>query len=180
MDESDLLKYSGDIGESYVYRHLRQSMILTGYRKQLRNVIIPKPDGAGHTEIDAVLLHTKGIFVIESKNMHGAVYGTASGKKWTQKSKDKPAKVFRNPILQNKFHIAALSAFLGFQNSGNFISVIVFKDETGLRGVPKSTSKVKITKREKMTQDIRSYLLSHKDVFREGEIDEMYTKLSQC
>ena len=77
------------------------------------------------TQIDHVLINRKGIFVIETKNYAGRIYGNENQREWTQvlnygKVKNK----LYNPILQNKSHIYALSKIIG--RSDCFISIIVF------------------------------------------------------
>ena len=54
----------GRKGEYDTYRYLRS---LDGYKKFLFNCYIPKEDGT-MTEVDMILLHESGIYVLESKN----------------------------------------------------------------------------------------------------------------
>ena len=51
------------------------------------------------------MIHEKGIFVIESKNYSGWIFGNERDKKWTQVLANGDKNYFFNPILQNKIHI---------------------------------------------------------------------------
>ncbi len=75
-----LLIDTGRLGEYYTYKYLKS---LEGYKRYLFNVYIPKENGET-TEIDVVLLHSSGIYVFESKNYSGWIFGTESQKNWTQ------------------------------------------------------------------------------------------------
>ena len=57
------------------------------------------------TEIDLIMINPKGIFVFESKNVSGYIYGNPEKKYWTQYiGKNNKIELF-NPIWQNKKHI---------------------------------------------------------------------------
>ena len=84
---------------------------LFGYKgKILKNIYIPKDDGTT-TEVDLLFITQKGIFVIESKNYIGYIFGSEKQYKWTvtlyagkdfigRKRVEKHQ--FLNPIIQNK------------------------------------------------------------------------------
>ena len=50
--------------------------------KVLRNVYLPKDNGET-SEIDLLFITKVGIFVIESKNYSGYIFGTDTNQKWT-------------------------------------------------------------------------------------------------
>ena len=77
----------------------------------LRNVYIPTKDGRT-SEIDLIVISTKGIFVFECKNYGGNVYGDARRKNWVQYIGKKKS-FFYNPFLQNKVHCEKLRKYLG-------------------------------------------------------------------
>ncbi len=65
------------------------------------------------SQIDHVLINEKGIFVIETKNYSGRIYGKESQLEWTQvlnygKVKNK----LYNPVKQNKTHVYHISNML--------------------------------------------------------------------
>ena len=65
----EVMTDAGKKGEFIIGRSIDQ---LTGYKRILYNCYIPKPDG-GTTEIDIILIHETGIYVIESKNYKGCL-----------------------------------------------------------------------------------------------------------
>jgi hypothetical protein len=77
--------------------------------RRIDNVIIPSPDGT--TQIDHVLVSVYGIFVIETKNIKGWIFGDPHKDKWTQVIFGKK-NYFQNPIKQNYRHTRCLSDYL--------------------------------------------------------------------
>ncbi|QXW26579.1 NERD domain-containing protein [Acinetobacter johnsonii] len=63
------------------------------------------------TQIDHILLSPYGIFVIETKNYKGWIFGGARQKMWTQKIYKKSFK-FQNPLHQNYKHQKVLQTLL--------------------------------------------------------------------
>ncbi len=118
-DEYDL----GEIGEKRVAKILGDSI---DGEKQVFNDY--KFLSAGKSvQVDHIYINKNGIFVIETKNYSGAIFGTEEQQEWTQvlacgNVKNK----FYNPIKQNKSHIYKLSKFL--PKDIDIISVVVFID----------------------------------------------------
>ena len=71
----------------------------------LNDVLLPT--GQGTTQLDHVVVSVYGIFVIESKNYQGKIYGTRSSEKWSQYV-DGEEYHFRNPVKQNSGHVMAV------------------------------------------------------------------------
>jgi restriction system protein len=88
------------------------------------DLYLPRPDGQGTTQIDHVVVSLKGIFVIETKNYRGWIFGSEEQRQWTQQIY-KCKEHFQNPLHQNHLHIRALMKFLDLPNSV-FHSVIFF------------------------------------------------------
>jgi hypothetical protein len=79
--------------------------------KAFHDLYIPKKDGST-SQIDHLILSEQGLFVIETKNYSGWIFGDEKSKYWTQviyKRKEK----FLNPIWQNIGHMKALKEWLG-------------------------------------------------------------------
>ena len=91
----------------------------------LRNIYVPKNNGET-SEIDVVFITQKGIFVIESKNYSGWIFGDEKSAYWTAMLPDKSKNRFYNPIKQNSTHIKWLGQYL--QNSVPLFSVIAFSE----------------------------------------------------
>ena len=78
------------------------------YRK-IDNVILPSANGT--TQIDHLLVSVYGIFVIETKNMKGWIFGDPHAEKWTQMLFGEKHS-FQNPLRQNYRHVKCLSEYL--------------------------------------------------------------------
>ncbi|HIF9057106.1 NERD domain-containing protein [Photobacterium damselae subsp. damselae] len=88
----------------------------------IKDVTLPTSDGT--TQVDHIVVSKYGIFVVETKNMKGWIFGSARQKLWTQKIYRHSSK-FQNPLHQNYKHIKVLETLLGC--SVDYLhSVIVF------------------------------------------------------
>lgn len=115
----------GYFGEVLVNRILKNSLDQTVYYL-LANIMLPTPTGT--TQIDHIVVSRYGIFVIETKNYAGWIFGSEEEAQWTQviyRSKHK----FQNPLRQNYKHTKTISELTGIPES-YFKSVIVFIDGT--------------------------------------------------
>lgn len=88
----------------------------------LKNVTLPTEDGT--TQIDHVIVSVYGIFVVETKNMKGWIFGNPKHRTWTQKIYKHTSK-FQNPLHQNYKHVKALESLLGLTDQ-QVHSVVVF------------------------------------------------------
>ncbi|MDO3384632.1 NERD domain-containing protein [Gilvimarinus sp. SDUM040013] len=86
------------------------------------NVTLPTVDGS--TQIDHIFVSRFGIFVVETKNMKGWIFGAEKQAQWTQKIYRKSYR-FQNPLRQNYKHVKALKSALEL-SSDTIHSVIVF------------------------------------------------------
>ncbi len=117
--------FKGWIGEAVLT--VAKKIVLDGdvYR-DLNNVTIPTSNGT--TQIDHVFVSRYGIFVIETKNMEGWIFGDEKQPQWTQSLYGKKFR-FQNPLHQNYRHTKALEEFLALPAS-HFHSVVCFVGET--------------------------------------------------
>ncbi|ELB2122230.1 nuclease-related domain-containing protein [Vibrio parahaemolyticus] len=88
----------------------------------IKDVTLPTSDGT--TQVDHIVVSRYGIFVVETKNMKGWIFGSARQKQWTQKIYRHSSK-FQNPLHQNYKHIKTFETLLGC-NEEHLHSVIVF------------------------------------------------------
>lgn len=171
-----VLLNKGRLGEFYTYKYLEP---LTGYGRYLFNLYIPKENGET-TEIDVVLLHESGIYVLESKNYSGWIFGNESQKNWTQtlavgRGRSQKNKFF-NPILQNKGHIKWLQTFLADQ-SLPFYSYIVFSDRCTLKKITMTSDDHKVVKRCDLLSAVRQNVAKTGIRLSQGKIDNLFEKL---
>lgn len=114
----------GNIGESLVSKKLKSYLINEQVMGTvINNVTLSVDDGT--TQIDHILICTKGVFVIETKHYSGWIYGDAKQKQWLQVVSKKRSK-FQNPIHQNYKHIKAIQALFDFVPTDKIKSLVVF------------------------------------------------------
>ena len=92
----------------------------------VKDVTLELSDGST-TQIDHILISKYGVFVIETKNMKGWIFGGEHQKEWTQQIFKQKHK-FQNPLHQNYRHLKAIEEILELPAS-SFISIIAFVGE---------------------------------------------------
>ena len=125
--------FKGWFGEKKTQFNLWLSLDTKLYRR-LHDVIIPSKNGTA--QIDHILVSPFGIFVIETKNYKGWIYGSESQSNWTQviyKSKHN----FQNPLRQTHRHKKVLSKYLSISETNiqtviSFVGDVQFKTELPL------------------------------------------------
>lgn len=114
-------RFKGFMGEWLVRLAIRFFLDPQHYRA-VHDVTLSTPDGT--TQIDHVIFSRYGVFVVETKNYAGWIFGGEHQRIWTQKLYKRTFK-FQNPIHQNYKHLKALEALLDIPPA--FVhSVIVF------------------------------------------------------
>lgn len=162
----------GHFGE-YLIEYALNS--LPGYSKQLCNVYLPYK---GRTsEVDVIMLHETGIYVFESKNYSGWIFGDETGQYWTQFLNKNTKNRFYNPILQNKTHIRALRQYLQLNDKVRILSYIVFSQRCELKKVCEKSANTVVIKRPDMLKSIRAGIRGQTAVFSKEQIDSMYEEL---
>ncbi|MGC9451387.1 MAG: NERD domain-containing protein [Oceanipulchritudo sp.] len=97
--------------------------------RRFHNVIVPARNGT--TQIDHVIVSPFGIFVVETKNYQGWIFGSADQAQWTQSIYGKKHR-FQNPLRQNYRHIKCLSDYLDLPED-RFHSVVFFIGDCKLK-----------------------------------------------
>jgi hypothetical protein len=149
----------GHIGEWQVRLFAGWRLDKSTYRS-VHNVTLDTPDGT--TQIDHVFISTFGIFVLETKNMRGWIFGTPDQTQWTQKLYRRTFK-FQNPLRQNYKHLKALEATLGVAPE-RLHSVISFVGGSRF----KTQMPVNVTEGMGFIRYIRSF---RQPVFSEAEVE---------
>lgn len=165
----------GNWGEYKTYRNLC-SFEKDG-AKFLYNCYLPKDEGET-TEIDVMMIHKSGIYVFESKNYSGWIFGDEKARTWTQtlpNGKKLRREHFLNPIMQNKLHIKWLKSQIG--ENVPIYSVIVFSDRCTLKKVTITSPEVKVIKREDAMYTVREMAKDSNNSVTEAEISDIYEKL---
>ena len=169
-------EWIGKKGEKLTQRELNLLKLFGRDGKVLRNVYIPKSDG-GTSEIDVLFITQKGIFVIESKNYSGWVFGDEQAMYWTVTLQNGQKNRLYNPIWQNRTHIKRLSEYLG--NEIRMFSLIVFSERCELKKITLASSDVTVVKRDDLYAAVRKIWEASEDCMTQQQIEEIYTQLQK-
>lgn len=167
----------GTRGEYLLYdglRHLEKS----GGRF-LFNLYLPK--GKNETsEIDALLISPKGLFVFESKNYSGWIFGNDAYKHWTQtfpSTRGRSHKSrFYNPVMQNAAHLTHLKRLIG----GTFPtwSIIVFSDGCTFKNLTITNRSAYVIKRHEAAAALAGiYERARFNALTEAQVNDIYAML---
>lgn len=167
----------GKAGERYTKDVLEP---LQGYKQILSNCYFPKSDGT-FTEVDLILLHESGIYVIESKNYSGWIFGHEDQQQWTQSlpGRNGQAKKVRffNPIMQNKGHLKWMKKYADIRNDIPFYSFIVFSDRCELKKITLTSGNHFVVNRRNLFQKVQETAEGADCKLTRMEIDMLYKRL---
>jgi len=171
-----LLGDKGALGEYYTYHYLKN---LNGYKRFLFNCYLPKDNGET-TELDVIMIHESGIYVFESKNYSGWIFGTETQQYWTQTMPaggQKPQKNrFFNPIMQNKVHLKWLQSYLKI-DLALFYSYIVFSERCTLKNIKLTSKQHHVINRYDVLSEVQCNATSAGKCLSDEEVELLYEKL---
>lgn len=120
--KTDNSESKGEQGEHIVAEALGDTVKGEQY---VINDIIFKTETGNSCQIDHIFINKFGIWVIETKNWSGLIFGQENQREWTQVlAYGNTKNALYNPIKQNATHIYHLSKFLKVNNI--FQNVVVF------------------------------------------------------
>lgn len=122
------VKIKGAIGENttaFILFFLDKSKY-----KVINNVVLEVAEKT--TQIDHIVISDYGIFVIETKNYKGWIFGGEYSEYWTQVIFKRKEKLY-NPIRQNLGHIRALKRCLKEFPNVEYISIVVFPSKADIK-----------------------------------------------
>ena len=164
----------GNYGEFLTFTKLENlgkgNMLMT-------NLYIPREDGTT-TEIDLLMISPTGIYVFESKNYSGWIFGDERNKNWTQTLENRQKNRFYNPIWQNKAHINALKNVLNLDDDA-FKSYIIFSERCTLKKINVTSSNVKVIKRDQLIRSIKKDIKDSPEIFKSEEVNQIYSSLQK-
>ena len=105
------------------------------------------------SQIDHLVLSEYGIFVIETKNYKGWIFGNEKSEYWTQVLFEERHQ-FRNPIKQNWGHIYALKNVLFEYKDINYYPIVVFSGNATLKEIESS---VPVIYKSSLNSTIKNY-----------------------
>ena len=169
-------EWVGKRGEKLTERELNLVKFFGRDGKTLRNVYLPKGNGET-SEVDVIFITQKGIFVFESKNYSGWIFGDEKSKNWTAMLPNKQKNQFYNPIMQNKTHMKWMKNYVG--DDVPLFSIIAFSERCELKKVTVESPDVRVIKRDRTYATVRSIWDEHPDALSEEKIEELYAKLKE-
>ena len=122
--------FKGILGETVINVAMWLKLDKEVYHR-LNNITLPLANG-GSTQIDHIIVSVYGIFVIETKNYKGWIFGNEKQRQWTQAFPNGRKYKFQNPLRQNYLHIKTLADLLELDMS-YFHSMIAFIGECELK-----------------------------------------------
>lgn len=128
VEMSSGLQFTGWFGELKTAIATRLFLPSSDY-VDINNVTIRTRRGT--TQIDHVIISRYGVFVVETKNMSGWIFGREDAPFWTKTNRGNKLK-FQNPLHQNESHIRALSNLARIAPE-KMHSVVVFRGNCSLR-----------------------------------------------
>lgn len=148
----------------------------------LRNLYVPMRNGKT-TEIDLVYITSRGLFVIESKNFAGYIFGNENQKFWTSTlyagrgflgtSKVEKHR-FYNPIWQNRTHLSSLKYYLG---DVKMFSFVVFGNDCDLKSLTYDPRYVCICQEVNLKPNFINVWNQMPEIYGSEEIAMFYNRL---
>lgn len=169
-------EFKGRHGEKLTEKKLKRVSLFGRKGRILRNVYLPKDDGTT-SEVDVLFITQKGIFVIESKNYSGWIFGDEKGKYWTAMLANKTKNQFYNPILQNKSHIKWMANYVGPDIP--LFSLIVFSERCELKKVNLISEDLYVIKRDKVYATVKQIWDKSRDALQDSQVEELFTQLEK-
>lgn len=119
-DNKGIAERKGVLGEYKI--DIQLSQLPKDYKYLNDLLLVNSKAKSGFSQIDHVVISPYGIFVIETKNYQGIIYGERDSKTWLVNGKFK----MMNPFIQNYGHIEALKKFVDKHHHELFISIVSF------------------------------------------------------
>ena len=170
-----------DKGSSGEYETSISLEKIKGKKYFVFNAYIPKAGGKGCVETDIIMIHEKGVVVIENKNYSGVVKGKADRTYWEQILNGRRY-TFYSPVYQNMNHIRHIKDFLENRGAASpslpVFSAVVFNDKIRrLKIKRKWKSEAVICRSRKAPAKIQKKLRHGERALDEREMEELYREL---
>lgn len=157
-------QYKGKYGEEIVKKQLEN---MNGYKYIINNIMIN--DNGKSRQIDHIAITEYGVFVIETKNYAGAIYGKEKSTEWKQYL-NKKCFNFKNPIHQNYGHTEIVKKVLE-DETDKIYSIVVFTRRCRL--------KVEVQSAVLYDNQLNTYIKSREKVLNSIEINNIYKTIME-
>ncbi|MCG2730332.1 MAG: NERD domain-containing protein, partial [Acetobacterium sp.] len=132
------------------------------------NNILLKTD-YGMTQIDHIVLSVFGVFVIETKNYQGWIFGNERENYWTQNIYGKKTR-FKNPILQNYGHVKAIEHVFSDFEALKIIPIVAFSGRSELKVTVNSENVIKFSHLNDQIRSYTSKIMTIETVMKMGDV----------
>ena len=153
--------------------------------KLLQNVMIPGGGSNGAPcEVDIIYITVKGVYIIQSENYIGHIYGNESIEEWSLKQDNGrnywgltklDKHTFKNPIRENMACVRALKDL--FKQDVQTISLLVFPDVSDLKSIDYDQKDIKLINKKDLHQTLLSTWKEYPEVIDLVKIAELDKKL---
>lgn len=158
----------GRAGEYFTYQLIKE---IFPENRIFRNVFL-KNYYDDYCEIDIIAISSNGVFVFESKNYKGWIFGRESDNNWTQTFKNGEKYKLINPVKQNKSHILAINYNLKISKI-KYYSIIVFSDECNLKSIDCKSEKTYVLNRYNLLEMLRWLQQNESQCLSDPEINAL-------
>jgi hypothetical protein len=183
------------IGSKFISKYKTYSSGIKG-EKQTISIIKHLPDGyeaftsipisfdGNRTELDMVVVGENGVFIIETKNHNGTIYGSEDDYKFEQHKVGRKGgeytNTFRNPIKQVKRQTWILSNVLKNKNANAWVQGIVYFSNPNVE-THISSKNIPVFDSYNGLDGLPEYLLTYqpKRKLAEGQLDQIKAILSK-
>ena len=152
--------------------------------KLLQNVMIPSGGGGAPVEVDIIYITVKGVYLIQSENYIGHIYGNETIGEWSLKQDvgrnywgltklDKHT--FKNPIKENLACVNTLKVLL--KQDFQTISLLVFPDVSDLKSIDYTQKDIKLINKSELHKTLLSTWKEYPDTLDLTQIAEFDKKL---
>lgn len=159
-------KSRGDKGEKSVIKLLKKEKL---YHRVINDAIFTDEKSEMTHQIDHILIHPYGVFVIETKNYYGKIISDTGDSFWLKEIRGEKTRI-ANPLIQNKSHVKMIKKIVG--KLVDVIPVVVFvKNNAPYMGDENVIN----------YKDLLLFVSSYpfKRIMEKKEIDELYKKIKE-
>lgn len=129
--------FKGWIGE--LKTKATQKLFLDSKQYHIFNGVFIKGE-KGTTQVDHIIVSKYGVFVVETKQRTGWIFGSENDSQWTQKIFRKTVR-FQNPLRQNYLHTESLAECLGIERNKIHSLIVFWGDSEFKTPLPKNVVK---------------------------------------
>ena len=172
---TNLIYDAGALGEYKVYKSLVK------YEKRgakfLFNCYLPKENDET-SEIDVIMIYKSGIYVFESKNYGGWIFGSEDDNMWTQtlpSGRKAQKERFYNPIMQNRTHIKWLKNQVG--NNVPIHNIVVFSQRCELKKINIHSLDVAVIRQYALPVTVHRLDVECPEALSAEEMNALYNKI---